>query len=79
MIIHNEISNSNSLANRRAAYLAGTSRSVRRRRGREAPLPTGMCAGHGAIAEAVKVRRVGRKDNANKAMASPEMVGPEEA
>jgi len=37
------------------------------------------CAGHGAIAEAVKVRRVGRKDNANKARASPEMVGLKEA
>jgi hypothetical protein len=37
------------------------------------------CAGHGAIAEAVKVRRIGRKDDANKARASAEMLGLEEA
>jgi hypothetical protein len=37
------------------------------------------CAEHGALAAAVKVRRVGRKDNANRARASPEMVGLEEA
>jgi len=44
MITHNEISNSISLANRRAAYLVGTSRSVRRGWGHQAPLPTGIDA-----------------------------------